>query len=58
MDHTNHIKRLSQFRPPFLDLFNCVITEADPEAGICKMDFDISTQYCHSGNIVQGKSVL
>ena len=48
------IKRMRTFRPPFLDLFNCVITDVAPEKGICEMDFEFGKQYCHSGNIVQG----
>ncbi|NRB53084.1 MAG: PaaI family thioesterase [Saprospiraceae bacterium] len=48
------IERMQQFRPPFLDLFECVIRDVDPEAGSCEMDFTISTQFCHSGDIVQG----
>jgi len=48
------IKQMSTFRPLFLDLFECVITDVDSEKGICEMDFNISKQYCHSGNIIQG----
>lgn len=48
------IKQMDAFRPPFLDLFECVITDVDAEKGICEMDFNISKQYCHSGNIIQG----
>jgi len=45
---------MDTFRPPFLDLFECVITDVDAEKGICEMDFNVSKQYCHSGNIIQG----
>ena len=48
------IKQMQTFRPPFLDLFECVITDVNPEEGICEMDFTVSKQYCHSGDIVQG----
>ena len=48
------IERMNTFRPPFLDLFECKISDVNPEEGICKMEFNISKQYCHSGNIIQG----
>ena len=54
MDKEAAIARLNTFRPPFLDLFSCVITDLDPVRGLCEMDFEIGREYCHSGNIVQG----
>lgn len=54
MDKQAIIARLSKYRPPFLDLFNCVITDVNPEEGTCEMEFEVSTQFCHSGDIVQG----
>jgi len=48
------IERMNKFRPPFLDLFECKITDVNPMEGICKMEYNISKQYCHSGNIIQG----
>ena len=48
------IKRMNQNRPPFLILLGCEITDVDLEKGICKMDFDVSEQYCHSVDIIQG----
>lgn len=54
MSKESIIQSLNTFRPPFLDVFQCVITDVDPVKGICRMDFFISKTYCHSGNIVQG----
>ena len=54
MTEKNIIERMSAFRPPFLDLFDCEITKILPEEGLCEMQFYISKQYCHSVNIVQG----
>ena len=48
------IQRMNSFRPPFLDLFECVIADVNPGEGTCVMNFNISRQYCHSGNIIQG----
>lgn len=54
MNHQIVINQLNSHRPPFLDLLNCEITEVDPNNGICIMDFDISKQFCHSIDIIQG----
>lgn len=48
------IKQLNDFRPQFLMDMGCEITNADPEKGICEMDFHINERYCHSGDIIQG----
>ena len=54
MTKENIIERMNKFRPPFLDLFECKIIDVNPIKGICKMEFNISKQYCHSENIIQG----
>ena len=54
MTKETKIERMNTFRPPFLDLFECVITDVNPTDGICEMEFNISQQFCHSGNIIQG----
>ena len=48
------IAEMNRNRPPFLDLFDCVITDVDVENGRCEMDYFVGKQYCHSGDIVQG----
>jgi uncharacterized protein (TIGR00369 family) len=30
------------------------VTEADGVAGHCRIDYDVTEQFCHSGDIVQG----
>lgn len=54
MNNEEVIKQMNSYRPAFLDLFGCNITEIDIERGICKMDFTVSKDYCHSENIIQG----
>jgi len=48
------IERMNAFRPPFLNLLEAVLLNVDPTEGICEMEFNISKQFCHSGNIIQG----
>ncbi len=38
----------------FINLMGGRITAFDTEAKTCTFEFDISTDYCHSGDIVQG----
>ncbi len=53
MNNDDIIKRLEQNRPQFLDRFDCKILNVDPK-GSCQMEFKISEDYCHSGNVIQG----
>lgn len=48
------IDYLNKIKPKFLNDMGCMITDADADKGICKMDFDIDERYCHSVDIVQG----
>ena len=48
------IEHLNSLRPPFLDTLGCSIQAVDLEQNSCTMAFEISEQFCHSGNIVQG----
>jgi len=41
------IEKMNAFRPPFLNLFDCVIQDVNSEEGICEMEFNISKQFCH-----------
>lgn len=54
MTNDDIIKRLNQNKPEFLNRFNCEILSVDPIKGTCHMEFNVSEQYCHSGNIIQG----
>jgi len=37
-----------------LDRFDCEIVEVDPQKGVCVMEFQVSEDFCHSGNVIQG----
>ena len=40
--------------PSFLKMMGGQIVAIDPEAQSCTLDFNISTDFCHSGDIIQG----
>ena len=48
------IRHLNSRRPQFLTDMHCEITDVDPQSGNCKMGFEITERYCHSGTIIQG----
>lgn len=48
------LQALERNRPAFLEKFNCSISDVDIKKGICTMNFEISTEYCHSIDIIQG----
>ena len=48
------IERLSAHFPPFVGLLGGRLIEADPEEGKVVMTYDVSREFCHSGDIVQG----
>lgn len=48
------LKRLTKFRPQFLEDMGCTISDLDIEKGICEMHFDMDDRYCHSVDIIQG----
>ena len=41
-------------RPAILRTLGATVREADPERGLCVIDFEIGGELCHSSNIVQG----
>jgi len=41
-------------KPGFIGMLGGSIVDADMEAGTCTFEFDISTDFCHSVNVVQG----
>ncbi len=47
-------KMLTDRRPPCLDLFDSRILEFDARRSELAMQFQVTEQFCHSGNIVQG----
>jgi len=54
MTNEEIINKLNQNRPAFLDRFDCEIVEVDPQKGVCVMEFQVSEDFCHSGNVIQG----
>ncbi len=54
MSDKDTVERLSAHLPKFIDMLGGRISAADPPGRTCSMDFDISRDFCHSGDIVQG----
>ncbi len=48
------IPALNARRPAFLDMLGGRVVALDRGAGTCTMAFDISTDFCHSIDIIQG----
>ena len=53
-DETSLIPALNARRPAFLDKLGGQVVALDRAAGTCTLAFDISTDYCHSVDIIQG----
>lgn len=43
--------------PPCLQILNARLLDFDSEAGTAELQFDVSEQFCHSVNVVQGGNV-
>ena len=54
MDDSNSIDALNARRPAFIDLLGGSIVAADSAAQSCTFEFNVSTQFCHSIDVVQG----
>jgi uncharacterized protein (TIGR00369 family) len=54
MSDKDTIGRLSAHLPKFIDMLGGRISAADAPGRTCSMDFDISLDFCHSVDIVQG----
>jgi len=48
------VETITPQRPKFLELLNASAATLDKEAGTCTLAFDISTDFCHSVNVIQG----
>lgn len=48
------IPALNARRPAFLGMLGGQVVALDRDAGTCTMAFDISTDFCHSVDIIQG----
>jgi uncharacterized protein (TIGR00369 family) len=54
MDDNELITALNARRPAFIELLGGKIVAVDPATKSCTFVFDISTQFCHSVDVVQG----
>ena len=54
MSDKETVERLSAHLPEFIAMLGGRISAADPSGRSCTMDFDISRDFCHSVDIVQG----
>ena len=54
MDEKERIAALNARRPAFIEMLGGKIVAADPASQSCTFEFDISTQFCHSVDVVQG----
>ena len=54
MDVKDRINALNARRPAFIELLGGKIVAIDPAGKSCTFEFDISTQFCHSVDVVQG----
>lgn len=54
MDEEELITALNARRPAFIELLGGKIVAVDPATQSCTFEFDISTQFCHSVDVVQG----
>lgn len=54
MDDSSTIDALNARRPAFIDLLGGSIVAVDSAAQSCTFEFNVSTQFCHSIDVVQG----
>lgn len=54
MNEQQLLQRFASHAPHFLGMLGARYLSADPLAKSCVMSFDISTDFCHSGDVVQG----
>ena len=54
MDHDDLITALNARKPAFIEMLGGEIVTADPTAKTCTMEFEVSKQFCHSVDVVQG----
>lgn len=54
MNDKETVERLSAHLPRFIDMLGGRISAADAPGSACTMEFDISRDFCHSIDIVQG----
>ena len=54
MDEALILERFRSHAPGFLAMLGARFVAADRAARTCTMEFDISRDFCHSGDVVQG----
>ena len=48
------VDQLNEHRPPFINLLGGRVIAASPVDGTCTFEFCVPSDYCHSGDVVQG----
>lgn len=48
------LERLNAHLPVFMQMLGGRVSEADSVAGVCRIDYQIGEELCHSGDVVQG----
>lgn len=54
MDQTKVLARLNNDAPSFIKMLGGEVSAVDEQAKTCTMTFDVSKEFCHSVDIVQG----
>ncbi len=54
MDEKQIVQRLQDHAPEFLSMFGARFVAANPVAKTCAITFEISRDFCHSGDVIQG----
>ncbi|MFU8763043.1 MAG: PaaI family thioesterase [Haliea sp.] len=57
MTKQERLTAANEHLPPCLQILNGRLLDFDSEAGTAEMQFDVSEQFCHSVNVVQGGNV-
>lgn len=57
MNKQERIDYINTILPPCLQILNGRLVDFDPDDGSCELAFEVSEQFCHSGNVVQGGNV-
>ena len=54
MDKQALLDQFNARTPGFIGLLGGSIVDLDPQGGTCEFEFNVSTDFCHSVNVVQG----
>ncbi len=57
MTKQERLANANKHLPPCLQILNACLLDFDSEAGTAELQFDVSEQFCHSVNVVQGGNV-